>query len=58
MAGCGKSETLYIAFTRLMVIRTAQVLEVIKKTANGNTLVPSFVEYAVPLSFLPGVGLL
>ena len=41
-----------------MVIRTAQVLEVIKKTANGNTLVPIFVEYAAPLSLLPGVGLL
>ena len=36
-----------------MVIRAAQVLEVIKKAANGITLVPIFIEYAVPLSSCP-----
>ena len=39
-----------------MLIRTSQVLEVIKNAANGNTLVPIFIQYVVPLSFLPGVG--
>lgn len=40
------------------MIRTAQVLEVIKKATNGNTLVPIFIEYVAPLSLLPDVGLL
>jgi len=46
-----------LPYTGCMVIPAAQVLKVINDAANGNTLVPIFIQCAVPLSLFPDVRL-
>ena len=54
IGGLRKGKMLYVTLRRLYGV---QVLMVIKDAANGNTLVPIFIQYAVPLSLLPDVRL-